>query len=180
MAPLVPTFVKSYHFFCAVSNVSRASFSIAAWFSKVAVLAAVLALVVIFILSIIILIAVWRKVRHAWIHLFQSNYSEYTFFKENIVKIIQDMWDFPPSLTFLSETSLWNQMEGDRVCEPGWTWVHLCGPHPSALWPGLGDAQRKPGAGWVLPAALHLLKHWRCTDELILIIIRHGGTPPVS
>lgn len=48
----------------------------------------------------------------------------------------------------LSEAALWDQMEGDRVGEPGRPRVHLRGPHPPALWPGLGNATRQPGSGW--------------------------------
>jgi len=115
--------------------------AVAALFSQVAVLAAVLALVVIFIMSVIILIAVWRKVRQTLIC--NYNYVEWKWFRFSSCGICL-------SPTALSETSLRDQMEGDRICEPGWARVHLRGPHPPALWPGLGDAPRQPGAGWVL------------------------------
>lgn len=85
-----------------------------------AVLAAVLALVAIIIMSIIILVAVWRKVRSEDLLLF----CRATVFES------RELHEF---MLFLSETSLRDQVEGDRVREPGRPRVHLRGPHPPSL-----------------------------------------------
>lgn len=124
---------------------------VAALFSQVAVLAAVLALVVIIIMSIIILIAVWRKVRQTDSHV--SLFLSFFFHVLSRSIVIENV--FLSCMCFfllpvLLETSVWDQMEGDRVCEPGWSWVHLRGPHTPTLWPSLGNGSRQPGAGWVL------------------------------
>lgn len=135
----------------ATKNCVHVVFSlyVAALFSQVAVLAAVLALVVIIILSIIILIAVWRKVRQTQPQTTScAGVTCHSKVTRPFVRICA--W---------SETSLRDPLEGDRVCESGRSRVHLRGPHPLALWPHLGDAQRQPGAGWVLHTQRLLLSH---------------------
>lgn len=109
----------------------------AALFSQVVLLAVVLTLVPIIIMSIIILIAVWKKVRNP-----SADNTNAPSERRNRPLV------FLSVCCMLSEAALWDQMEGDRVGEPGRPRVHIRGPHPPALWPGLGNATRQPGSGW--------------------------------